>query len=352
MKNARRSFRLAAAVGALGFGVALGAADASAQAPPAGSTAVAEGLFQQARDLFKQQQYAEACPRFAESQRLEPKLGTLLNLAVCHEKLGKIATAWAEYTSAATIAGREHSKDREDFARAQVTALEGRIAHVSLQITAPPADLVVSLDDQPLDHTALNTPLPIDPGAHRITATAPGKIAWSATIEAPSERAELPVKIPALEAATATAPPPVAALPPAPIVLTPAPPFVPLAQPDPVVTPAPAREDHRILIYGGFGVGAAGVLVGAITGGITLANAGTIRDTCGNNVCGANQQDAISSATTLANVSNVSFVVGALGAGAGVVGLLMSRPRAATPTTALSVTPVLGPGILGARGTF
>ncbi len=347
MKTRRRSFRLCAAC-FLGLGVALSAAGASAQAPPASSTAVAEGLFQQARDLFKQQQYAEACPRFAESQRLEPKLGTLLNLAVCHEKLGKIATAWAEYTSAATVARREGAKDREDFARDQVAALEAKIARVSLQIKAPPADLVVSLDGQPLDHTALNTPLPIDPGTHRITATAPGKIAWSTTIEAPSTRVDLPVAIPALEAA----PLPVVTAHPPPAAIVPAPLLVPIAPQGPAVARLPEREDHRALIYGGFGVGAVGVLVGAIAGGITLARASTIRDACGDHFCEAGQTDALSSTTTLANVSNVSFVVGALGAGAGVVGLLLSQPHAAAPKAALAVTPTLGPGIIGLRGSF
>ena len=351
MKNTRRSFRRAAAL-ALGFSVALGALDASAQAPPAGSTAVAEGLFQQARELFKQQRYADACPRFAESQRLEPKLGTLLNLAVCHEKLGKIATAWAEYTSAATIARREQSKDREDFAREQVATLERRIAHVSLQIAAPPGDLVVALDDQPLDHTALNTPLPIDPGAHRVAATAPGKIAWSTTIEAPSEHAELAVTIPALEAAIATAPPPVATLPPAPTAITAARPIVPLAQVAPSMASPPEREDHRVLIHGGFGVGAAGLLVGAITGGITLARAATIRDTCNANSCGVDQADALRSTTTLANVSNVSFVLGGLGAGVGVVGLLVSSSRAPTKRPVATVTPILGPAVVGLRRSF
>jgi tetratricopeptide (TPR) repeat protein len=349
MKTARRSFRLSAAC-VLGLGVALSSAGASAQTtPPPGSTAVAEGLFQQARDLFKQQQYAEACPRFAESLRLEPKLGTLLNLAVCHEKLGKIATAWAEYTSAATIARRDGAKDREDFARDQVAALGAKIARVSLQIAAPPADLVVSLDGQPLDHTALNTPLPVDPGTHRIAATAPGKIAWSTTIEAPSARAEIPVAIPALEAAIEPAPPPIAAPPPA---IVPAPIVAPAAPQGPAVAPPLERDDHRILIYGGFGVGAVGVLVGAITGAVTLAQAASIRDACTDHVCAASQTDALGSATTLANVSNVSFVVGALGVGTGVVGLLLSQPHAAAPKAALTVTPTLGPGSIGLHGTF
>ena len=348
MKTFRPSFRRAAAC-ALGLGVALSAADVAAQAPPAGSTAVAEVLFQQARELFKQQQYAEACPRFAESQRLEPKLGTLLNLAVCHEKLGKIATAWAEYTSAATVARRENRKEREDFARDQVAALEPRITHIRLQIAAPAADLIVSLDDQPLDHAALNVPLPIDPGTHRVTATARGKIPWSTTIEAPSTRAEIPVMIPALE----PTPPPIATAPapPAPVVITPAPVMLP-SPPVTEIAPPPARNDNRYIAYAGFGVGAAGVLVGVITGGITLAQAGTIREACHDNVCAATQTDAISSATTIANVSNVSFVIAGLGVGVGVVAVLVSQSRATPMKPAVAVTPILGPGIIGLRGAF
>ena len=308
---------------------------------------VAEVLFQQARDLFKQENYAEACPRFAESQALEPKLGTLLNLAVCHEKLGKIATAWAEYTSAATVARRENRKEREDFARDRVAALEPRITHVVLQIAAPVADLVVSLDDQPLDHTALNVPLPIDPGTHRVTATARGKIAWSTTIEAPPERAEIPVKIPALE----STPPPIAAAsaPPAQVMILPAAVTLP-APPVAEVTAPPARNDNRFIAYAGFGVGAAGALVGVITGGIALARAGTIRDACHDNFCAATQTEAISSATTIANVSNVSFAIAGLGVG--VVALLVSQPHAAPTMPAVAMTPILGPGIIGLRGAF
>ena len=82
--------------------VALGEGRAAAQA--ASEQAAAEALFNQARDLMNAKQYGDACPKFAESQRLDPAPGTLLNLATCYERNGQIASAWVTYKEAATAA--------------------------------------------------------------------------------------------------------------------------------------------------------------------------------------------------------------------------------------------------------
>src|SRR5271155_139017 len=75
----------------------------SAQTSSAASAQAAE-LFEQGRALIARQDYRAACPKFAESDRLEPKVGTRLNLADCEEHLGQIVAARGHWQDAANLA--------------------------------------------------------------------------------------------------------------------------------------------------------------------------------------------------------------------------------------------------------
>src|SRR5262245_37563455 len=72
---------------------------AGRRAPPLRASAVnldaaaAEALFREGRQLMDSGAIAQACVKFEESLRLDPALGTMLNLAVCEERAGNTKRA-------------------------------------------------------------------------------------------------------------------------------------------------------------------------------------------------------------------------------------------------------------------
>jgi hypothetical protein len=154
----------------------------AAAAPGEADQRVAQTLFDGARRLMKDGKYAEACPMLEESQRLDPGGGTLLNLAICHEKQGRLATAHAEYSAALSLALASNRTDRQRTAQTALAALGPRLPRLRLIVADPPEGLALSIDGSPLPRAAWTIPMPLDPGPHSIAASAPGRT--SATVEA------------------------------------------------------------------------------------------------------------------------------------------------------------------------
>src|SRR5687768_3323445 len=77
------------------------------------STARADSLFREAEQFFRAGEIAGACARLAESHRLDPALGTLINLALCHERQGRTATAMTELHEALATAKEKGQTERQ-----------------------------------------------------------------------------------------------------------------------------------------------------------------------------------------------------------------------------------------------
>ena len=196
----RRRARLTAVVASL---LMAGGAPAAFAQGVAANRSLAETLFQQARRLMSEKNYAEACPKLAESQRLDPATGTLLNLAVCHSQEGKLASAWVEFTDALANAHRDGRADREQFAREHLTALQPRISHVTIivsQVARVPG-LQIKLDGSVIGEAAWGLPAPLDPGAHEVAASAPGRRTWTKGFTIAGDAQNQVVDVPVLGAA-------------------------------------------------------------------------------------------------------------------------------------------------------
>src|SRR5438552_1412384 len=125
----------------------------AALAQPARDPAGAEKLFSEARKLLDAGIYAEACQKLADSQKLDPGVGTLLNLAQCYEKEGRTATAWATYHEAAAAARANGQMDREKRAARAADGLELNLPKLTLTVPDAAADKGVEV-------TRNGTPVP------------------------------------------------------------------------------------------------------------------------------------------------------------------------------------------------
>jgi hypothetical protein len=159
----------------------------------------AEVLFREGRQLMAAKRYAEACPKLAESHRLDPGGGAILNLAFCHERQGKTATAYREFGEALAWARTDARPDRAELAHARLDALEGKLARLVVVIGpgAHVAGMVIERDGRSIEEGSLGEPAAVDPGEHVVTATADGKEPFQTTVRV-AAGARVTVVVPAL----------------------------------------------------------------------------------------------------------------------------------------------------------
>ena len=221
-------------------------------------------------------------------------------------------------------------------------ALVERIPTVKIEVTgaADGTELDVRVDDKPVAKGTLRFPRRMSPGKHAVVVRAQGYFDGSATVDlAEGDREVVTIALKRdpnapVEAAT---------------------------EPDgPEPSPANGSDDEgglSPLVWVGFGVGAAGLLVGTITGAVALSRTSSLRDTCGGDVCGPQHEDDVKKAEAIAHGSTASFAIGGVGVALGVVALLwLSGGDEATPDAAAmegaSVSPWIGVGSAGLTGRF
>lgn len=334
-----RSYPLARRVLPLALFLCLPPAPALAQAT-AGDQVLAEALFREARTLMDQGKHAEACPKLAESQRLDPGGGTQLALALCLEAAGKTASAYGAFTEARALARRDGRADREKIASERLDALSPRLTKLTVDVSGAARSLPglsVSVDGVTLREPAWGLALPVDPGEAHVRATAPGRLPFEARVKTAGEgqtaRVEVPELAPAPGAASGGEGPVAPAAPPG-------------ASPPPDASAGSSRRTAGFVVGG---VGLAGLAVGGVFGALALSKNADADAACPDVSCpDPGAVEASASALTFANVSNVAVGVGVLAIGVGAF-LVLTSPSEPDPSSARRPRPEVWVG-LGARG--
>jgi tetratricopeptide (TPR) repeat protein len=183
------------------FGAVLLASIFSLQRPVAAqSPATAQELFERGRILLQEGRYGEACPLFAESQNIDPAGGTLLNLALCYEQVGRTATSHALYVEALELATSEGRTDRIAFAQQRLQVLGPALSTLTIEPTDPDPRLVIRVDGRDVARAEWGEPRPYDPGEHVITAQLPAYVDWTSRVQLEDHGDSMRITVPSLTA--------------------------------------------------------------------------------------------------------------------------------------------------------
>jgi hypothetical protein len=310
---------------------ALVATQANAQS--ASDKAAAQALFDDAQKLATSNDWAAACPKYAESDRLDPGIGVKLYLADCYEHAGRTASAWEMFGEAEEYA-RKAGDSRASVAHQRAEKLAPRLIQLVIVVPTLAEGLVVRRDAVDVGSAQWGVSVPVDPGPHKIDASAPGKQPWTTTVEAKEGGGALRVEVPPLADAASVA--------------------------TPTQGPAPSSEagspepgkTQRILAVVATGVGVAGIAAGSVLGltaksKLDDSNSGHCHD---GNLCDAAGVDLRSQAKSNALASTIMFAVGGVGIAGGAV-LWLTSPRAAAT---VGVTPIVTERLAGLQvgGSF
>jgi hypothetical protein len=319
--------------------------------PTAADKEVARGLMAEGRADRDKGNLQGALKAFAQADAIMHVPTTGMELARAYAAVGQLVEARdiALFVMHIPEAPNDPTPFRvaREAARAFDDELEPRIPSLVIRVTGIVEGVrpTVTIDGAPVSSDPPEQPQPVDPGHHAIVAKA-----GTATATREVDVAERDAKEVTLELGSPAAPA--------------------------VVGAAGEKAQSRgqsiapILVYGGFGLAAVGIAVGAVTGIVSIADTNIIKSSgqCRNDLCSPAEHGALVSANAMATASTVSFAVAGAGAVAGLIGLLLRpspSPSEAPPSSNAArdgtraeggvvkrIEPWLGIGAMGLRGRF
>jgi hypothetical protein len=332
---------------ALLLGVALAVGSpmgvALAQQPSAVDVAQARELFNQGLRLREKGDPNGALEKLKAAHALANTPITGLELGKTYELIAKLVEAREVLLSIGRLPVQPSETARSTAARTEgarlAEDLRPRIPTLTVRITGAPASAVtVSIDDAPIPSEGLEA-RPVNPGSHDVSARASSGNPVHASVEVKEGEAR-DVELKIAPASLAMQPPPTTSS------LSPTTPESPSAGSGGGLSP---------VFFAGVGVAGAGLIAGAVTGGLAIGKASSAHSACNSTdlTCTAAGYNDVTSGRTLGNIATVSFIVAGVGAVVGVIGFIISpHNHEDSAAKGASVGPSIGLGGAGLQGTF
>jgi hypothetical protein len=286
--------------------------------------AAAEELFLRGKAAMASQDYVKASRFFEDSYKLDSGLGTLLNLALCHKEIGRVASAWSEFKQLEGVALRSSPPqlDRVKIAREQSEALYPRLSRIKILVlpSVRVAGIEIAVDGKKQAESLWEIGVPVDPGTHTVTADAPGKKSFESSVKIDDEKLIKTVQV---------------------LTLMDGPPALKKTELPPTGTSlidAERAASIRAQRTAGYVVGGGGVLLlsaGSVFGILAAGQASEASKCSSNEPCFASSdklgpaRSAYDRGSAYANVSNVLVPLGIVAAGVGLYLVLSAKPAAA-----------------------
>lgn len=341
-EHLRSMGRIALVAAALSAAVVAYSPTAAAQ-PSASDVETARNLMDVGHHKFDAGDYAAALEAYRGADAVMNVPSTGLGVGKALEKLGRLIEARAKFLEVSQLPAEPDEREplrlaREEAGRLQI-AIADRIPSLAIVVEGPGPDVpvTVTVDDDDLAAALVGLPRKLDPGVHTVKASAPGFAPAEETIQLVEKEQRvvtLQLEVP---------------------VATPLPP------------PPPDGNDSELpnngLMWAGYGAAAGFIVIGSVTGGVSLAAASDAKAQCTGNICPTTAESDGSTSLATAHVSTVSFILAAVGAGVGTYGLLWGEGGLlnsghdaggadAASSTAVDLAPIVAPGFVGVTGRF
>jgi hypothetical protein len=308
--------------------------------------ATARELAREGQSAYDRGDFEAAADRFARADALVHAPTLLLALARAQNKLGKLVQSYENYSRIIREGVPEGSpavfKKAYEEAKKEVEPVRARLGWVTIEVKGP-ANARVSIDDTAVPSAAVGVRRAVNPGAHVIKAEADGFLPAEQSISvAEGESGSVSLTLePDPNASVAAAPGPTDGAHPggAPTKIEP-----------PPDAPRATGSASRTLGFVALGVGAAGLVVGGVTGVMAMGKRGDLDDACPGGQCPPEQQDTLDSYRSLGTVSTIGFIVGGVGVATGVTLLLTSKNK--TESAGRQVNLRIGASGVAMSGSF